>query len=349
MTAYVSLSARVLVNVEALNMAESVGNYIKHRRVPVVVEEDGSTVVKYVPAVSGESVGHGYQAILAQLARQAGLPVCDNCYKEVFTKHASKEMFGTSDWEQKLKELIGKKDGFSPTQFEAEVIRNCVVEDLGGFLYAEEPFQVKRSSLFSTGYLIPAADALRSVAVEPQFHVRYSPARPEEGQAIYYVEIGSAVYTLSFVIDVARIGWTKLAEVKDVIGEAERKKRVEVALKSLAAMIVGPLFGAKRTRFLPSWEVRSIVAALSGPMPFITSPGHTKAYLSSTALRAKEFVKAMNHGNTDLKQQVTIYYYNGEGLTTPSEDVSPAVLKPGFASPEELFATLITDVVGVSG
>ena len=34
---WVSLSARVLVNVEALNMIEAVGNYTRHRRAPMVI------------------------------------------------------------------------------------------------------------------------------------------------------------------------------------------------------------------------------------------------------------------------------------------------------------------------
>ncbi|MEZ0394293.1 MAG: type I-A CRISPR-associated protein Cas7/Csa2, partial [Desulfurococcaceae archaeon] len=47
-----SVSARILLNAEALNMAESVGNYSRHRKAPVVIPaEDGYTVI-YVPAVS---------------------------------------------------------------------------------------------------------------------------------------------------------------------------------------------------------------------------------------------------------------------------------------------------------
>ena len=54
---FVSVRGRVLINVEALNMTESVGNYVKHRRVPVISPKTYATY--FVPAISGESIAHG--------------------------------------------------------------------------------------------------------------------------------------------------------------------------------------------------------------------------------------------------------------------------------------------------
>ena len=51
---FVSVRGRVLINVEALNMTESVGNYVKHRRVPVILPTGGYTAF-FVPAISGET------------------------------------------------------------------------------------------------------------------------------------------------------------------------------------------------------------------------------------------------------------------------------------------------------
>jgi len=73
---YVSVSARILMNVEALNMAETVGNVSRHRKAPVVVfSKQGGVSVFYVPAVSGESLAHHYQRLLASIAQERGLPV----------------------------------------------------------------------------------------------------------------------------------------------------------------------------------------------------------------------------------------------------------------------------------
>ena len=94
---YVGVSARVLVNVEALNMSESVGNVVRHKRAPIVVQvRNGGTkayVLRYAPVVSGESIAHGYQVILAKLAAEKGLSVCPLCRIGSFVKHASSDIF----------------------------------------------------------------------------------------------------------------------------------------------------------------------------------------------------------------------------------------------------------------
>ena len=66
--ALISLGARLKLNAEALNMVESVGNYVRHRRVPIAFKKGDEFVLRYVPAISGESIAHGYQVILASLA-----------------------------------------------------------------------------------------------------------------------------------------------------------------------------------------------------------------------------------------------------------------------------------------
>jgi CRISPR-associated autoregulator, Csa2 family len=63
----------VAIGVEALNMTESVGNYVKHRRVPVMLrEDDGVYSVYFVPAISGESIAHALQALLAEECIESG-------------------------------------------------------------------------------------------------------------------------------------------------------------------------------------------------------------------------------------------------------------------------------------
>lgn len=71
---HLSLSARILLNVEALNMIESIGNLVRRRRAPIVIPlENGGYILRYTPAISGETLAHAYQEILASLATKLNL------------------------------------------------------------------------------------------------------------------------------------------------------------------------------------------------------------------------------------------------------------------------------------
>ncbi|MCX7999744.1 MAG: hypothetical protein N3A69_12470, partial [Leptospiraceae bacterium] len=83
---FVSVRGRILLNAEALNMTESIGNYVKHRKVPIVIPEKDGFTTYFVPAVSGESVAHGFQKVLAEKAIRSSLPVCKLCEKGIFLK-----------------------------------------------------------------------------------------------------------------------------------------------------------------------------------------------------------------------------------------------------------------------
>jgi CRISPR-associated protein Csa2 len=198
---FVSIRGRVLLNVEALNMTESIGNYVKHRRVPVVSPKTYTTY--FVPAISGESIAHGYQVVLAKIAQDMGLPVCKLCKKGIFLKSTNEKV---------IEHAFGTNVPSSEKELEETVIKNCIVEDIGGFLYAHGGRNVKRTSNFSTGYMIPVNEAIESVVIEPQLHSRYALGtefvkRSGEGlagQMIYYVEIASAPYTFSFDLDTSR-------------------------------------------------------------------------------------------------------------------------------------------------
>jgi len=254
---YLSIRGRVLLNVEALNMTESVGNYVKHRRVPVMVPGDEGYTVYFVPAISGESIAHGYQEILAEEANEKGLPVCNLCKDGIFLKSTNKAVF---------KAAFNVEPPSDPFEFEKKVISNCVVEDIGGFLYAEEA-NVKRTSCFLTGYMIPVKEALSNTVIEAQLHSRYALGTPfveERGQMIYYVELSSSTYAFSFDFESKYVGKTTFVHGKagTVIVE-DREKRVDVALDALRKFLVEFGFGAKKTRFLPVSEWESVIIAVS--------------------------------------------------------------------------------------
>ena len=321
---FLSLGVRALVNVEALNMVESVGNIVRHRKAAIVYKRDSAYVVRWVPAVSGESLAHSYQALLAFLARQRGLPVCTYCSKHEFVKHADRRIFGDLDWEKKLASRLesiegdkgGKKSGKQQQvnalevmhEVEKTIITNCVVEDIGGFLYAGKK-PVKRTSRFSCSFMIPALDAVEKAVVETQFQVRHAPTASQvwdQAQMPYNVEVGSAVYAWSFYMDLSSIGCTSAVK-SECLGDDERRKRVELAIDALALMLDSRLFGAKHSRFMPVVGYELILVTLSKPLPFnVSPPAMGPCFVEDTVKRIEAFVKATN-------SSVEVYGYAGDG------------------------------------
>jgi CRISPR-associated protein Csa2 len=286
---FVSIRGRVLINVEALNMTESVGNYVKHRRVPVIVPETYTTY--FVPAISGESIAHGFQEVLAEEAKKKGLPVCKLCERGIFLKSTNENVF---------KESFGQDPPKDEFEFEKAVICNCLVEDVGGFLYAPKSGgNVKRTSNFYTGYMIPTKEALEGVVIEPQLHSRYALGTPfvegGQGQMIYYVELSSAVYTFSFDLDTRYIG--KATFVYDKAGQdvvKDRKERIATTLDSVQKFLIEFTFGAKKTRFLPIVEWESLAIAVSDDVWTVPSP-FAKNYIE----KAEKKMQKINY-NTKL-------------------------------------------------
>jgi CRISPR-associated protein Csa2 len=331
---WVSLSWRALINVEALNMAESVGNYVKHRRAPLAFydETSRSYVVKYVPVISGESLAHAYQAWLAEEAVNAGLNVCELCKRGELVKHGARVVL-----QEENLPMPGRGKVEMAKELEEHLVKQCVVEDIGGFLVPTD-IPVKRTSLFYIGYMVPSYDSVRVAVMDPQFHVRHAPSLvgkgeefPETGQALYYVETASAVYTVSAALDLTGIGRTSTFSVKDVVDSAEKLKRATVAVKSLYYLLVG-MFGAKRTRFQPNYKLLSAVATVSKGAPFNVNPGHSRDYVKETANRVASF--AVLTGST-----VKLFAYSAEeGVEIPA-NVSVA------SSPEDLVNKLKDEAI----
>ena len=327
---YLSLSFRVKLDVEALNMVESIGNVTRHRRAPIVVKTSDGYLVRYVQVVSGESLAHAYQANLADLAVKLGLPVCPLCRRHEFLKHSDESLLKRDDAEPWEKDLA--KGKIDPHTFELTVIKNCVVEDVGGFLYPQ--LTVKRTSKFQVSYLVPASEELEAVALEAQFHVRY--AEEKEQQQIYWVETGSGVYTALFNLDIDGIGYTSSVRKEKVVDDKERLKRIKAAIQAAQLTFSNMLMGAKRTRFHPLWEITSAVLTLSHPVAFTVSAGHRRNYIVSTVERARKQLDSLK--KLGVEEDITIYYYIGNDKGVVEEPASGATKVELF---EELFSKAI--------
>jgi CRISPR-associated protein Csa2 len=308
---FLSLSARLLINLEALNMVESVGNVSRHRRATIILPLDNDYRKFEVPSISGESLAHGYQQALVNVAEALygdSTPICKWCKMGEFYKHM--------DSSHSVVKAPKGSESENLFRFERDVISHCLAEDIGGFLRAEDP-PVKRTSRFQVGYMVPAYDAIEASSLESQFHVRHAPSEPSkkgkegerEAQMLYYVETGSAVYTLSFNLDVNGIGRTSMVKIEDAVDAEERKNRIKVALGALLLLLEGE-FGAKRSRFLPVEKVMSLVVSVSNPLPFTVVPGITKDFITETLVKKERFISMMN--KIGLNEDVKIFAFSKE-------------------------------------
>jgi CRISPR-associated protein Csa2 len=370
---FISVASRFIANIEALNAVESVGNVTKHRRAPIIVfDEKTGYTIKYVPAISGESLAHAYQANVIEFAKaiykDEKVPLCKWCARGEFLKEMSMDYMidEAKKTVEKLKSEAKEKQGEKKKEkkerekeieekkheFEKTVIKNCLVEDIGGFLSAEE-FPVKRTSAFQTSYIIPTLDTLKATIIDTQFHTRHAPiiaakieekerkgsAEEEEvkAQMIYYVEIASAIYGLYMNIDLDAIGKTRLVRIEDVVGPEERKRRILAALGGLALTINGQ-FGAKRSRFHPITEIKSVLLSVSKYQPFSVTPPHTTAYIKLTAERSKSFSDLLQ--KIGIPCDIKLFAYNKES----DEKVNGVQY---FDNVESLFDAVISYVMSV--
>lgn len=287
---FLSISFRILMNLESLNSVESIGNLVRHRTAPIVVPAENGYAIRFVPAISGESLAHAYQMSLVEEAKRLNLPLTEESERGEFLKFADNELLKKYGIEIPRSEAQIRKT-------ETQILLKDVICDIGGFLYPGD-FPVKRTSLFQVGYMIPALQDIKATALEAQFHVRHAPSAMKSYQIPYNVEVGSAVYTFTFTLSLKNIAipLTAFGE-RDEAGENELIKqkmdRTKAAIAALASFITLLPFGAKKSRFMPNIEYLSAIAAYCGDKVFLTSPGNSKDFIKDTVKRAEEYVNVM--------------------------------------------------------
>ncbi len=348
---YVSVRGRIWLEAEALNMVERVGNYVKHRRVPIVVSEGGNFLTFFVPAISGESVAHAYQTILAEEMGKVKEKVCKYCQKGIFLKSSSKEVYQDVIGEKPPEAANKKKNEKSEVvgKIESSIVSNCGVEDVGGFLYAENP-NVKRTSSFYTGYMVPVREGLKVLSIDPQLHSRYalgtkfvgaaegestsgqeegeSTSGQEEGestsgQRIYYVELSSGLFAFSFDLDTKFIGkYTFNVDQygQDIVQTDSAKKRTQAAIEALRRLLLEFPVGAKRTRFNPA-EVRWDSLSLAVSNDVWTMPS---SFVGDYMARALSKKSSVNYG-TNIYSYAESECKGDKCYPTPEETVSNAI------------------------
>jgi len=322
---FLSTSFRLRVEVEALNMVEAMGAYTRHRTVSILKPRGEGKGYRLViaPAVSGQAVAYGYMKSLVELAQRKGLPVCDQCRsyeaKGGFVKHGT-------DTTGELEKLL----------------KDCIVEDVTGFMVAEA--KIRRTSPIQFSYMVPDIDS-SDVAIEPQFHVRA--AKPGEKPQPFQVEAGTAIYVLGVALDIDKIGTVPGDDGKPRVIVNDRVDRVKTAIQAIANLLEGLSFGAKKARYLPIYEVVGAMAALSHPVPFIVSPARLSKdgnYIDKTVTRATTYVKLFS----DVKEYIKLFYMDKEGVVA-TEVRAEGIEVEKVNSVSDLIARIIEVVKGKLG
>jgi CRISPR-associated protein Csa2 len=363
---YVSLAGRVCANVEALNMTETIGNVSRHRRAPYILKIDGGYKLVYVPVISGESIAHAYQANLVEATKL--IYSKENLVPPIDPWAERNEMIKFVDKEHLIKELQeiidkGKSKGKKEKNEEKEIeklqhefekiaIQKSIIADIGGFLYAEKPFPVRRTSLLQVGYITPVEDAITEAVIEAQMHTRQvsvglrtkeegkkeEEKREEEvkeeereAQMLYYVEIASAVYGITMQLDLSNIGVTSMVTKEEVLDKQEKNRRIKAALLALAMTMGLQLYGAKRSRFNPILDVENLVGVVSKPLPLVPLPPQRKDYIDLTVQKVKKV--------TNLLEKFGI---NGKAIVISFGKTAEDVIIAN--TPEEFFEKLIDEV-----
>lgn len=323
---FASIVLRLSIESEAMNMVEHLGAFTPHRSAPIAIKLSDRLRVVRAPAASGQMMAHAYQVALAMIAGKAGLPLCDDCRNH--------QVLGGF-----VKRSLEDPKKFANKEF--EVISTCVVEDLAGFMIvgrsreggeqgkkprkkgkskedSERIEGLRRTAPVWFSYMLPDPKP-SSFKFEPQFHVRFD---SKQGNRPFTIESATAIYTMAIGIDVRSIG---RAPNKDgAISEvADRDKRVELALEAIRAVIHGQIFGAKKSRYLPRFEVIGGAASLSNPIPFMLSPPKhvpdEESYVSRSYNRALNMVRGL--GRIGVAQNIYIAYFDTEGIVESLESI----------------------------
>ena len=322
---FISFGIRFVANVEALNMVESAGNLVRHRTVPLIVFlEEGKYSIRWYPALSGETLAHAFQynlSILERMTNANNTRLCYFCSIGEFIKHSALDFYKSltneslrqvqqneslrqvqqinfPQWED---DLIQKYTDYINREWklENEIVRNCLVEDLGGFIVAtaarrsqEAGISVRRTSTFQFSYAVPTIDAILEGAstTDVQMQVRMASVGQSLAnkvnyenpiQAPYNKEISSTVYSFIFNFDPDKVGVNSYTN-EVIYDDKERKRRIGLALDSLKLVIDGN-FGASKSRYNPFMERELIIGALT--------EGDVLFTVSSPSLRLEDFVK----------------------------------------------------------
>lgn len=272
-----AMSFRIQLGFHAANNEGTGGtNVTEPRRITIGDKEyDG---------ISGEIIRHHILENFVKLCQQNNVALHDRCKGLVPDrgKDPLKQWIDANKSKLQEKEVQKKKlpflDPLHYPEATEELIKNCALCDLGGYLLALEASDnaqgtLKRDSCFEVGWLITEHPAI----VDFSQHAAYfhTPEKPEEHN-LFVQNMRTGIYGGVLRVDLDRIGfndWWWLqngAQRYAVEDENERKKRIRLLLQAIHQWLISPSF-AKQTGWLQHMSgllEGAIVLSKDGPAPF---------------------------------------------------------------------------------
>lgn len=271
MLKFVTFAVKTQSNVHDLNNEAVAGNVTDIRMMEFLNEQGEKDEA---PAVSGRMLKHWHCEIMRKLSLKRNIPLCDSCKIGEPVRPAKL----TADNKLSHQEAIAK--GIE------EVVKNCAICDVHGFLAAITGRSERRSSRAMFSWLMPVI----SVPPKQVIHSRVKSGmdfKEEEltSQMPFNKSYASGIYAFVSALDVDRIGLVELCLCKEnprAIDETQRKDRIKVAIESYRFMISGEI-GASLSHAIPHQKPLEILAVYSenSVLPFPVSPMYSD-YVNKT-------------------------------------------------------------------
>lgn len=254
-----SIAARASLSAHSLNNEGTINNEQIERIVNVV--QDGEVVP--VNAVSGDVLKHGFIDHLRALALGAdgALPLCASCRRGDPNRINEDPQF------QEALKGINKTENARVVD---EVVRRCVIDDLGGLLVTQGNRNAPRRSIAQFGWLLGVPEHVRT---ERYTHIKLALGATEDdaegsnrGQNLFKRPASSGQYAFVTQLALGRIGYNDIS-AKYVVEPAERARRASAALQALYLTLAAPT-GAQRNTQLPHLQgARGVVCFAFGTTP----------------------------------------------------------------------------------
>jgi CRISPR-associated protein Cst2 len=255
-----SIAARASLSAHALNNEGTRNNAQIARQVNVVSGDD----VEQTNAVSGDVLKHGFVDNLRALALAAGdavLPLCEPC------KRGDPNRINEDSKFKQALTGIPKTDNASVVD---EMVRRCVIDDLGGLLVTQGNRNAPRRSVIQFGWLLGVPDRVRTGNYT---HVKLVSGAAEEdaegsnrGQNLFTRPASSGQYAFVTQLALHRIGYNDVT-AKAVPDVQSRGVRKQAALEALYLTLAAPS-GAQRNTQLPHLQgAHGAVCVSFGPVP----------------------------------------------------------------------------------
>jgi len=264
-----------LLNISSLNLEREA----EIRKMPVVYWENGEPkFIPEVPAISGVMLKHWHFRNLVELSREDKDNLCFFC----------KQLQAIRIPPKKVQDYYK----ISYNKQEIELIRDCVGEDVHGFLVTEEKEALRREScvLFSWAIGLPriSEEYRRIVVVQHTRNISSIPlGAPEElgkMQMPYPRPYASDLFGFTSIANLSRVG-VSYTDNLQTIDPNIRKRRQRNTILAYARMIQGEI-GANLARSLPASIPITVFLAASkkGTIPAPIHPIYPNYLIESARL-----------------------------------------------------------------